>query len=73
MREPLLGSSCSVLAVGKIRVGTARKGCRMVVRTQMFPYNASSDSPFSCGGNSYAEYINVLSLEQNKILMKLNL
>jgi len=53
-----------------------KRDCRIVLQTQMFPYNASSNTPFSCGNNSYAEIIHVLSLEQNKnilIFMKLNL
>lgn len=54
------------MAIGKVWVGSGKKDCRMVVQTQAFPYNASSNTSFSCGDNSYAEYIHVLSLEQNK-------
>lgn len=54
------------MAVGSIQVGNMKKDCRMVVRTQTFPYNVSSNTAFSCAGNSYAEYI-LLSLEQNQV------
>lgn len=55
----------SLMAVGSAQVGNIK--ITMVVLTQIYPYNVSSNTAFSCADTSHAECIHVLSMEQNLV------